>query len=156
MVVRQTNVTADCIETIDHPRIRIDDPGTARSAILLNPDRTKVRRIRMDDCLAPRGAVSADWVVSMARVVDVIVELKGRNVDHAVEQIEATRIYWSKHQEHVTHQSIGAWIICSEYPRASTKVARYRERLRAAGTILLFSTRNAEEKPFSVFAPTTS
>ena len=146
----------NCIETIRDSKVKVTDPGTARSAILLNPERVRVRRVRVDSCLAPKGSVAADWVVSKPRVVDVIVELKGKNVDHAVDQIEATLKFWSKHCEHTTRQVIGAWIVCSEYPRASLKVARYRERLRSQGTILLFSTRTGEERPFSVFVPNNS
>lgn len=144
----------NCIEKIDHPKVKLADPGTARSAILLNSDRTQVRRIRMDGCLAPRGQVAADWIVSKPNVVDVIVELKGKYVGHAVEQIEATRTFWLRHPEYTADQPIGAWIMCSEYPRATTKVARYRERMRAQGTILLISTHNGEERPFSDFVPT--
>ena len=107
----------------------------------------------MDGCLAPTGQVSADWIVSKARVVDVIVELKGKNVNHAVRQIEATRNYWPRRDEYVDGQVIGAWIICTEYPRASTKVARFRERLRTEGVVMIVSTHNGEERPFSDFVP---
>ncbi len=107
----------------------------------------------MDGCLAPTGSTAADWVVSKPVVVDVIVELKGRNVDHAIEQIEATLRFWSKHAEYKSGQVVGAWILCSEYPRASTKVARYREKFRASGRILLISTRNGEERDFFDFIP---
>jgi hypothetical protein len=107
----------------------------------------------MDGCLAPAGTTSADWVVSKPVMVDVIVELKGRNVERAVDQIEATWRFWSRHAEHETEQIIGAWILCSEYPRASTKVARYRESFRSRGCILLISTHNGEERAFSDFVP---
>jgi hypothetical protein len=129
------------------------DPGTARRAILLNPDRLQVRRIHMDHCLAPAGTVAADFVVSKPDLVDVIVELKGKNVDHAVDQIESTWAFWGRHAEHETGRLIGAWIMCSEYPRGSLKVARYRERFRARGGILLVSTHNGEERQFSDFVP---
>lgn len=154
MVGRLTQAAGHCIESVDHRKIRVDDPGTARTSILLNPEKVWVRRIRMDACLAPIGQVAADWVVSKTHVVDVIVELKGRNVDHAVDQIEATLNFWGNHEEHGKDQPIGAWIICSEYPRASTKVARYRESFRARGAKLLISTHNGEERPFSDFVPT--
>ena len=153
MVSRKNASNENCIEKVNHSKVKVTDPGTARTAILLNPERVQVRRIRMDGCLAPPGRIAADWIVSKPTSVDVIVELKGKNVGHAVEQIEATRTFWIGHEEYVANQPIGAWIICSEYPRATTKVARYRESLRARGTILLVSTHNGEERPFSDFAP---
>lgn len=153
MVGRQAGTQNPCIEKVRDSRVRVADPGTARRAVLLNPDRAQVRRIRVDHCLAPIGEVSADFVVSKPNLVDVIVELKGKNVDHAVKQIESTCAFWSGHAEYATGQLIGAWIVCSEYPRASTKVARYRESFRSHGGILLVSTHNGEERPFSDFVP---
>jgi hypothetical protein len=107
----------------------------------------------MDHCLAPDGAVAADFVVSKPNLVDVIVELKGKNVDHAVDQIESTWVFWGRHAEHEPRRLISAWIMCTEYPRGSLKVARYRESFRARGGILLVSTHNGEERPFSDFVP---
>jgi hypothetical protein len=156
MVRKRSDSSPKCIETIRDSKVKVVDPGTARSGILSNQERVRIRRIRVDDCLAPKGSMAADWVVSKPDVVDVIVELKGKNVDHAVDQIEATLTFWSAHDEHANGQVIGAWIVCTEYPRASTKVARYRERLRSRGTILLFSTRSGEEKSFSAFVPKKS
>lgn len=153
MASRQAGPDRDCIETLHHSKIKIAAPGTGRSAVLLNPDRGEVRRIQMDGCLAPSNSVSADWVVSKSSRVDLIVELKGRNVDHAVAQIEATWAFWRGYEGHCAGQSVGAWIVCSEYPRASTKVNRYRERFRARGGILLISTRNGEERDFAEFVP---
>jgi hypothetical protein len=153
MAGKQAETSNQCVSTVRDSKIKVHDPGTGKSAILLNPDRAQVRRIRMDGCFAPVGAIAADFVVSMPKTVDVIVELKGKNVDHAVEQIESTWTFWRNHAEHEPDQLIGAWIMCSEYPRASLKVGRYRERFRARGGILLISTHNGEERAFSEFVP---
>ncbi|HTW79748.1 MAG TPA: hypothetical protein VME23_09425 [Terracidiphilus sp.] len=144
---------ARCIEKLRHSKVKIHDPGTGRSGILLNPLKVQVRRIKMDGCLAPVGAKAADFVVSMPRLVDVIVELKGKNVDHAVEQIESSRLFWKTHGEHAANQLIGAWILCAQYPRASQKIKRYEERFRAHGGIFIVSTHNGEERQFSEFVP---
>lgn len=154
MVGRERRAANPCIEKIRHTKVRVTDRGTARRAILLNPDRVQLRRVHIDHCLAPVGAAAADFVVSKPNLVDVIVELKGKNVDHAVEQIESTWAFWCRHAEHETGQLISAWIMCTEYPRGSLKVARYRESFRARGGILLVSTHNGEERPFSDFVPT--
>jgi len=147
MVDKKAQIDNDCTEKVRDSKVKIHDRGTGKSAILLNLERTQIRRIRMDGCLSPAGAIAADFLVSKPKAVDVIVELKGKNV----EQIESTWMFWSKHAEHEEGQLIGAWVICTEYPRASTKVARYRESFRARGVILLFSTRNGEERAFSEF-----
>ena len=149
MAGKQGKSGNQCIEIVRKTsKVKVHDPGTGKSAILLNPDRVQVRRIHMDKCLAPVGTTAADFVVSKPKIVDVIIELKGKNVDHAAEQVDSTWAFWSRHAEHEPNQSIGAWIVCSEYPRASLKVNRYREKFRARGVILLF---NGEKHAFSDF-----
>ena len=143
-----------CIEKLRHSKIKIHDSGTGKGVVLLNPKRLQLRRIRIDNCLAPATAKAADFVVSMPDNVDVIIELKGRNVDHAVEQIEATWTFWNGHAQHVRGQLISAWILCVQYPRASQKIKRCQESFRARGGILVVSTHNGEERPFSDFVPT--
>jgi hypothetical protein len=153
MAGKQGKSGNQCIEIVRDSKVKVHDSGTGKSAVLLNPGRAQVRRIHMDKCFAPVGATAADFVVSKPKIVDVIVELKGKNVDHAVEQVDSTWAFWSKHAEHVPNQQIGAWIVCSEYPRASLKAARYREKFRARKVILLISTHNGEERNFSDFVP---
>ena len=153
MANRHVDAHANCIETVNHPKIKVSDPGTGQAAILQNPDRKPVRRIKMDQCLAPVNSIAADWIVSKSTIVDVIVELKGADVPHAVDQIEATLRFWLRHAAYENGQQIGAWILCSEYPRASSKVAHYRERFRARGRILVISTHNGEERQFTDFLP---
>ncbi len=151
MAGKQAKTNNQCIDKVRFSKVKVHDPGTGKSAVFLNLDKAQVRRIRMDGCLAPAGSRAADFVVSKPKAVDVIVELKGKNVDHAVEQIESTWTFWNTHKEHEPGQLIGAWIVCSEYPRASLKVGRYRESFRARGGILLISTHNGEERAFSEF-----
>jgi hypothetical protein len=153
MVGKKVEFSNPCIDEISHPKVKVHDPGTGMSAILQNRKREKVRRIRIDGCLAPAGHRAADFVVSLSKIVDVIVELKGGDVDHACTQVESTRIFWRSHSEYEQGQTIGAWIVCTEYPKGSLKINRYREKFRAAGSILLISTHNGEEREFSEFVP---
>jgi hypothetical protein len=153
MAGKKARTSDECIEEIRHAKVKIHDPGTGMSAILLNGQKKKVRRIRMDGCLAPVGEKTADFVVSCQKTVDVIVELKGGDVGHAVAQVEATRTFWRSHAEYEVGQTIGAWIVCSQYPKGSLKIGRYRESFRALGGILLISTHNGEEREFSTFIP---
>lgn len=153
MAGKQAQNTNHCIEEIRHSKVKVHDPGTGMSAVLLNGKREKVRRIRMDGCLASPGERTADFVVSLSRSVDVIVELKGGDVGHAIMQVEATRDFWRSHTEYVQGQAIGAWVVCTQYPKGSLKIGRYRERFRTLGSILLISTHNGEERAFEEFIP---
>jgi hypothetical protein len=111
MAGKQDNPGNRCIDVIRHPKVKVHDPGTGMSAILLNGNKEKVRRIRLDGCLAPAGERSADFVVSLPKSVDVIVELKGGDVAHAITQVEATRTFWQTHTEYERGQTISAWIL---------------------------------------------
>jgi hypothetical protein len=101
MVVKLAKSSSECIEQVRHSRIKVHDAGTGKSAVLLNLDKERVRKIRMDGCLAPVGERAADFVVSHPKIVDVIVELKGRDVDHACAQVEATWAFWRSHKEYI-------------------------------------------------------
>jgi hypothetical protein len=153
MVRKRAKAQIDCIEEINHTKVKLHDPGTGISASLINGTNANVRRIRMDGCLAPPDERAADFVVSFPKAVDVIVELKGGDVDHACTQVESTRVFWRSHNEYEQGQVIGAWIVCTEYPRSSLKVQRYRERFRALGCILLISAHNRAKHAFSEFIP---
>jgi len=153
MATKRADSGMKCIEIMRHPKVKVHDRGTGKSAVLLNGQRERVRRIRMDGCLSPIGELSADFLVSLHRKVDVIVELKGSNVDHAVLQVEATRRFWESHAENVQRQLVSAWILCSEYPAGSTKVSGYRNAFRKRGAILVISTHNGEERAISEFLP---
>lgn len=144
---------AGCIEKLRHSKIKLHDRGTGKSGVLLNPNKIQARRIRVDNCLAPAGTRAADFLVSMPKTVDIIVELKGKNVDHAVEQVESTWAFWNAHSQHVHGQLISAWIICVQYPRADQKIKRAQENFRARGGLLKISARTGEERPFSDFVP---
>jgi hypothetical protein len=114
---------ADCSETRTHTRIRVDDNRSPRWAVFLNPEQVQVRKIRVDGCLVV-GSAAADWIVSKAASVDVIVELKGRDVDQAIRQVTATLRFWSDHAERGQNAGLAALIVCTQYPRDNTKIER--------------------------------
>jgi hypothetical protein len=153
MVVKLANSSSECIEQVRHSRIRVHDAGTGKGAVFLNLGKEKVRKIRMDGCLAPVGERAADFVVSHPKIVDVIVELKGRDVDHACAQVEATWAFWRSHKEYMEGHTVGAWMVCTQYPRFNLKVARSQENLRKRGCILLISAHNHAERSFGEFVP---
>lgn len=116
MVGKLAKSSSECIEQVRHSRIRVHDAGTGKSAVLLNLGRERVRKIRMDGCLAPVGEHAADFVVSHPKIADVIVELKGRDVNHACAQVEATWAFWRSHKEYKEGHTEGALIVCTQYP----------------------------------------
>ena len=115
----------DCTEVLSHPRVTVKANG--RSATFLNPDRTKIKRIDLDCWLSSAETAKADFLLSKPGVVDVIVELKGKEIHHAIEQILATHELWKKTSPRVPN--IGGLVIFTRSPERSTMLDNLRLQL---------------------------
>jgi hypothetical protein len=106
-----------CIETVTDSKPKVEESG--RKAVFLNPDRAEVRKVRVDDCLIFKGP-RADFVVAKPNVLDVIVELKGRDIYHARDQIIATLPFWRKFPPFSSE--VAALIVCSKSPMSASEL----------------------------------
>src|SRR3954451_9375532 len=88
-------------------KIKVDELG--RSAVFLNGKREKFIKIRVDGCVV-KNSLAADWVLSKERVGDIIIELKGKDVDHGTRQITATAEFWTAKK--FRKGKIAALIVC--------------------------------------------
>jgi hypothetical protein len=128
-----------CVENTRSSKITVSEKG--KSVTFLNPDRKLFKKIRVDNCVVNLGP-RADWIISKTNDVSVIIELKGRNVDHALEQIFAT----------FAHKDCSEWlglrvkllIICAKYPSFDTKIAKAQDKARRLGTTLKIVCRSLE------------
>jgi hypothetical protein len=110
---------SNCQQSLTHSKVKVEEGR--RKAVFLNETRDQFLRTKVDGCLV-KDQTASDWVVSKLRVGDVIVELKGTDVDHAVRQILITAMYWTLHQ--TKQGALAALIVCSQYPRVDTKIQR--------------------------------
>ena len=79
-----------CQEEVDHKRIVLDDKGSVGTAVLVNAARRTCLKVRVDDCVI-RSGVRCDWlVIRTDGQHEYFVELKGSDVKHAIEQLEAS------------------------------------------------------------------
>jgi hypothetical protein len=115
----------NCTEVLSHPRTTVSANG--RSATFLNPDRTKIKRIDLDCWLSSVETAKADFLVSKPGVVDVIVELKGKDIHHAIEQILATLALWKKASPIVPN--FGGLVIFTRSPERSTMLDNIKAHL---------------------------
>lgn len=102
-----------CCEAIDHSKVKVSDGGN--HAIFLNEGKEYFIRVRVDGCEITEG-VRADW----ALIKDdkcILIELKGRDVEHASEQIFHTASYWKEHEPSV---KLAGLIVARQFPRASS------------------------------------
>jgi len=89
-----------------------------RKAVFLNPEKAPIKKVQVDGCLIVSDTLRADYIVSKPGVVDVIVELKGKDISHARDQIVATLPYWKAHPPF--SEKIAGLIICSKSPMSSS------------------------------------
>jgi len=71
------------------------------------------------------GQKSADWIISRKAYGDAIIELKGKDVDHAVKQVLATAHHWC--QNDYQEGKIAALIVSTQFPKTNTSVQRAQQ-----------------------------
>ncbi|MFM0391181.1 hypothetical protein [Paraburkholderia phytofirmans] len=118
-----------CREDTKVSKIKLDDRGGERSATFLNKEKVKHIKIRVDGCLV-KEATAADWILSKPNVGHIVVELKGSDVDHAIEQVMATAKLAEREKK--DGERIAALIACTRYPKIDTKVQRGKQRFSDA------------------------
>jgi hypothetical protein len=110
-------IDLQCIEETSVGKITVAEKG--KSATILNSQHEVFRRIRVDGCVVTDGSrLAADWVVERDRSV-VVIELKGRCVEHAAKQIAETSTQWHAEQR---FDRICGLIVARQYPRASASI----------------------------------
>jgi hypothetical protein len=99
----------------------------ARRATFDNADRSKIKRVDVDCWIPSTSAVKADYIVSKPTVVDIIVELKGQDIAHAVAQIVATLVKWKNVQPFSNR--IGGLIVFTRCPMRAAEIGDMKKRL---------------------------
>jgi hypothetical protein len=116
-----------CTEIVKVSKVKIAEKG--KQAVFLNPMKEDFSRTRVDGCVI-ENKTACDWWIAQESAGSVLVELKGCDVEHAIEQIEATFDYLSKNK--LLHAKNAAMIVCakpSRHPSFTTKLQKARSRL---------------------------
>jgi len=138
-----------CIETVTDSKPKVEENG--RKAVFLNPDRTEVKKVRVDDCLISTG-LRADFVVAKLNVLDVIVELKGRDIYHARDQIIATLPFWRSFPPFSS--KVAGLIVCSKSPMSASELQVMKAKALLRHDLWLEVDENGrKEYSFSNFGP---
>jgi hypothetical protein len=114
-----------CTEELNDSRITVRRDG--RRATFDNAERTIIKRIDVDCWIPSTASVKADYILSKPAVVDVIVELKGKDIAHAVGQITATLVEWRKAPPF--SNKIGGLIIFTRCPMRAAEIGDIKKRL---------------------------
>lgn len=126
---RKQLVNPKCTEVVRVSKVKIAEKG--KQAVFLNPKKEEFSRTRVDGCVIT-NKTACDWWIAHEGSGSVLIELKGCDVDHAIEQIEATFDYLSKNN--LLHEKNAAMIICVKPPRHpsfTSKLQKAKSRLSA-------------------------
>jgi hypothetical protein len=121
-----------------------------RKAIFDNPERKEIRIVDLDCWLAADAGLKADQIVSEPGIVDVVVELKGKDIEHALEQILATYAKWKNAPPF--SKKIGGLVVFSRSPERSAAIDDWKKRfLQTHGIWLEMNKNNQMEYRFETF-----
>lgn len=109
----------DCQSETKVSRVKVEENG--KKAVFVNDKKEKFVRTAFDGCVVKNG-IAADWVVSKKGVGDVIVELKGRDVERGTKQVHATAEWLTNNN--ARNGAIAGLVVCRQYPRESTIAQR--------------------------------
>ena len=82
----------ECEKTSKNSKIVLSDSGSKNNKSkfrLDNQKKAKIRVVRVDDCAIKQG-LRCDYLLILPDNLEIYVELKGKNVEHAVKQLESS------------------------------------------------------------------
>jgi len=113
----------ECITECDHKLLKLEAHG--KSALFLNPQQANHRKYEVDGCLV-KNSLAADCALEKTGTGLVIVEFKGRNVEHATKQLSASYTYFKQEQKY--DGKIAALVVSTESPSGSATLNRLRDK----------------------------
>ena len=129
---------SECCECTNVSNIAFEENG--KSAVFRNTARLCHVKTQIDNCLITKG-VRADGMLSKPGVGDVIVELKGKDINHAAEQVLKTAEFCTRSK--MRCGKLAGLIVGSEFPRTNTVVQKAKEKFaRSYGGPLHVVTKN--------------
>lgn len=100
------NKVEACVLEVDDSQIKFEE--NKRKIIFFNPERHAYKKVDVDGCIIKEGVRCDKLLLSADECEERYVELKGTDVTHAIEQLEATINRLGEHNEN-RH----AYVICT-------------------------------------------
>ena len=114
----------ECSTFLRHTKIALTGQRTT-AFYLLNPNQRAVEKVQVDDCAITSGP-RCDWLVLLDDAIsreEIYVELKGSDVYHAVEQLEATINQLSADRLHLPKR---CFVVFTRNPMTGTDVQKHK------------------------------
>jgi hypothetical protein len=114
-----------CTEERNNSKITVRRDG--RHATFDNSERSAVKCVDLDCWLRSTDTVKADYVLAKPGVADVIIELKGKDIKHAAEQIIVTLGKWRSVPPF--SRRIGGLIVFTRCPMSAADLGDMKKRI---------------------------
>jgi len=139
---------SNCEEINSDPKIVINDPDGGKTELRLrNFKGIKVRIIKIDNCVI-EDITRCDYVVEIPidniKVV-LFVELKGKNVEHGIEQLEKTINHICFKDRYNSVLNKRAYLMITQLKIPKSKVENFKEKFRNKHNCLLIIEEYVEE-----------
>jgi hypothetical protein len=108
-------ISEECCEVTRVSKVKLEERGA--KVVFLNSDNTEFVKIRVDGCVVANES-AADWALVKRPIGDLLVELKGRNIELAVKQLTATMRLWRDNKLSCGGK-IGALVVSRQVPKAT-------------------------------------
>ncbi len=134
----------ECIEFSNEPSLHVSEKGIG--ATFVNRRRRELRKIRYDGCYCRvAGEGRADFIIGFDRLIDVILELKGSDLKHALVQVTDTLGRWREDAIH--YPRIVCLIVFGHtFPRMSSKLGVLEREFLDEHNTLLWIRESAAER----------
>lgn len=116
-------MTAHCTKYVTHSQVKVEE--NKRKAVFRNVSGDEYAISKIDNCIVTSG-IRTDYLVSKVGSASVLVELKGRNVEHACDQLFASAGHGDV--KPLLEANLGFLIVCSKFPRFDTYVLKAKSR----------------------------
>lgn len=133
-----------CFTNTTDSKIKVEENG--RKVVISNKSREKYTKLKIDGCLV-KQEIASDWAISKEEFGDLVIELKGCDVYHAVDQINASIIFLDSNK--IRNGKLACLIVCSRYPRIDTKIQRAQSTIAKKYKAPLHVTTQNKEYDFS-------
>ncbi len=134
----------ECIESSNGPSLHVSEKWIG--ATFVNRRRKELRKIRYDGCYCRvAGAGRADFIIGYDRSIDVILELKGSDLNHALAQVADTLDRWRVDQSHFP-QIVCLIVFGHTFPRMTSRLGVMEREFLDEHNTLLWIRESAAEK----------
>src|SRR5690348_9247824 len=140
----------ECIEFTNKPSLHVDERGIG--ATFGNPRRKELRKIKYDKCyFRALEDGRADYIVGYADDIDVILELKGSDLKHALTQVSDTLNRWRGDPIH--YRQITCLIVFGHtFPRMRSNIGVIEREFLNQHRTLLWIRQSGERFSFNKLA----